>query len=487
MVSRLRLLSTRRAGVRARAAATAAAVVTLALVAAGVAQVVLLERSLRSAAEATAFELTEHVAARLARDGPAEAVRALHSTLDLVQVLDESGATVAASAPLVGQAPLSSARPVPGEVVTEEIVSPPIDPDDTLVVAVRGIMTPDGPRTVLAAVTLNGVDNSVRTAENLLWLGVPALVLVTALATFAATGRALRPVEAIRARVAAMSDRDLDQRVPVPATRDEIGRLATTMNALLARLQGAQSVQRQFIADASHELRSPLATITAGLDLVHSRNDRDAARLTAMREEAQRLDRIIDDLLLLARADERGLSPRSADVDLDELVYTEQLRLREISRLQIDVDVVAVRIRGDRSQLARMLRNLVDNAVRHSNGRIAIRLRPQAGGAVLEVADDGPGVPVADRDRIFTRFVRLDTARDRAAGGTGLGLAIVAEVVAAHGGGVEVLDHPGGGALFRVRLPGRPPSATPSARPGNHATDSRDAPGVTSRDLGLAT
>ena len=184
--------------------------------------------------------------------------------------------------------------------------------------------------------------------------------------------------------------------------------------------------------------------------------------MTAMREEAQRLDRIIGDLLLLARADERGLLPRSDDVDLDELVYTEQLRLREISTLQIDVDVVAIRICGDRPKLARMLRNLVDNALRHSNGRIAIRLRPEAGGAILEVADDGPGVPVADRDRIFTRFVRLDTARDRAAGGTGLGLAIVAEVVAAHGGLVEVLDNPGGGALFRVRLPGRPPSGTPS-------------------------
>lgn len=463
MVSRLRLVVTRRPGVRARAAATAAAVVALALATAGVAQVVLLERSLRSAAEATALEQTEHVAARLEPDGPAEAVREVRSALDLVQVLNGDGVAVAASAPLVGQPPLASSRPHPGEVVTEEIVAPPIDPDDTLIVAVRGIMTPAGPWTVIAAVTLNGVNNSVRTAQQLLWLGVPALVLVTAVATFAATGRALRPVEAIRARVAAMSDRDLDQRVPEPATRDEIGRLAATMNALLARLQGAQRVQRQFVADASHELRSPLATITAGLDLVRSRDDRDAARLTAMREEAQRLDRIIGDLLLLARADERGLLPRSDDVDLDELVYAEQLRLRDVGTLQIDVDVVAVRIRGDRSQLARMLRNLVDNAVRHGDGRISIRLRPETGGALLEVADDGPGIPIADRDQIFARFVRLDTGRDRIAGGTGLGLAIVAEVAAAHGGRVEVLDNPGGGALFRVRLPDQPTSATSSA------------------------
>ncbi len=424
---------------------------------------VLLERSLRSAAEATALEQTEHIAARLAPDGPAEAIRELGSTLDLVQVLNGDGVAVAASAPLVGQPPLASARPRPGEVVTEQIVAPAIDPDDTLIVAVRGITTPDGPATVLAAVTLNGVDNSVRTAQRLLWMGVPVLVMVTALATFAATGRALRPVEAIRARVAAISDRGLDQRVPEPATRDEIWRLAATMNALLARLQGAQRVQRQFIADASHELRSPLATITAGLDLVRSRDDRDASRLAAMQEEAHRLDRIIGDLLLLAGADERGLLPRSDDVDLDELVYAEQLRLRDVGPLQIDVDVEAVRIRGDRLQLARMLRNLVDNAVRHGDGRIAIRLRPESGGALLEVADDGPGIPIADREQVFARFVRLDTGRDRTTGGTGLGLAIVAEVVAAHGGRAEVLDNPGGGALFRVRLPGQPTSATSSA------------------------
>lgn len=463
MVSRPHLVATRRMGVRVRAAATAAAVVALALIIGGIAQVLLLERSLGSAAEFAAREHAENVALRLVAAGPAEAVRELSAALDLVQILDASGAPIAASAPLVGQPALTTVRPRPGEVVTERIFVPAVD--DTMIGAVRGAQTADGVRTVIVAVTLNGVDNSVRTARKLLWLGIPLLVLVTALATFVATGRALRPVEAIRARVAAMSDRDLDQRVPVPETRDEIGRLATTMNALLARLQGAQRVQRQFVADASHELRSPLATLTTGLDLVHSRGERDDARLTAMREEAARLDRIIGDLLLLARSDERGLLPRADDVDLDELVYAEQLRLRDITTVRLDVDVVAARIHGDRSQLARMLRNLVDNGVRHGNGRIRIRLRPEADGATLEVADNGPGVPVAVRDQIFARFVRLDTGRDRAAGGTGLGLAIVAEVVTAHGGRVEVLDAPGGGALFRVRLPDQPPS--PSVAPSD--------------------
>ncbi|TXI49391.1 sensor histidine kinase [Mycolicibacter arupensis] len=181
-----------------------------------------------------------------------------------------------------------------------------------------------------------------------------------------------------------------------------------------------------------------------------------------MREEAARLDRIIGDLLLLAQADERGLLPRADDVDLDELVYAEQLRLRDATTLRLEVDVVAARIHGDRSQLARMLRNLVDNSARHGNGHIVIRLRPETDGASLEVADDGPGVPLDVRDHIFARFVRLDAGRDRAAGGTGLGLAIVAEVVTAHGGQVEILDAPGGGALFRVRLPDQPPSVAPS-------------------------
>lgn len=462
MVSRLRLVVTRRTGVRVQAAATAAAVVALALIVGGVAQVLLLERSLGSAAEGAALEQAEHVEVRLLAAGPAEAVRELSAALDLVQILDAGGTPIAASAPLVDQPPLTTVRPRPGEVVTQRILAPAVDPDDTLIVAVRGAKTTHGVQTVIAAVTLNGVDNSVRTARKLLWLGIPLLVLVTALATFAATGRALRPVESIRARVAAMTDRDLDQRVPVPATRDEVGRLATTMNALLGRLQGAQRVQRQFVADASHELRSPLSTITTGLELMHSRDERDDARLAAMREEAARLDRTIGDLLLLAQADERGLLPRADDVDLDELVYAEQLRLRDATTLRLEVDVVAARIHGDRSQLARMLRNLVDNSARHGNGHIVIRLRPETDGASLEVADDGPGVPLDVRDHIFARFVRLDAGRDRAAGGTGLGLAIVAEVVTAHGGQVEILDAPGGGALFRVRLPDQPPSVAPS-------------------------
>jgi signal transduction histidine kinase len=226
---------------------------------------------------------------------------------------------------------------------------------------------------------------------------------------------------------------------------------------MLARLQAGQAAQRQFVADASHELRSPLSTIVAALDLVHGRDERDAARLAAMRADADRLARLVDDLLLLARADERGLTPRSDEVDLDELLYAEELRLRSTADVAVGMQVEAVRLVGDRSQLGRVVRNLVDNAVRHAGGSIRLGLRRDGADAVLEVADDGPGIPAADRERVFDRFVRLDAGRARAVGGAGLGLAIVAEVVTAHGGRVEALDAPGGGALMRVTLPVGPP------------------------------
>ncbi len=339
------------------------------------------------------------------------------------------------------------------------------------------VTTPDG-ETVITGVSTSEVDDTVSDyliAET--GIALAGIILAT-LAGGLLVRRQLRPLEQVAATATRVAELPLHEgqvtlreRVPDRYTdpTTEVGQVGAALNQLLGHVEGALQARhesethvRQFVADASHELRSPLSTITTGLELMHSRDERDDARLAAMREEAARLDRIIGDLLLLAQADERGLLPRADDVDLDELVYAEQLRLRDATTLRLEVDVVAARIHGDRSQLARMLRNLVDNSARHGNGHIVIRLRPETDGASLEVADDGPGVPLDVRDHIFARFVRLDAGRDRAAGGTGLGLAIVAEVVTAHGGQVEILDAPGGGALFRVRLPDQPPSVAPS-------------------------
>jgi signal transduction histidine kinase len=255
-----------------------------------------------------------------------------------------------------------------------------------------------------------------------------------------------------------------------------VGRLAETMNAMISRLEDAQGVQRRFVADASHELRSPLATIGAGLELMQSGSS-DAATVAAMRGETERLGRLIDALLLLARADERGLQPRSEEVDLDEIAEAEQGRPAD-GGAHIEVHAEPVRVIGDRSQLVRVLRNLVDNAHRHARSQVLVTVVRQGEFAVLEVADDGPGVPAAERARVFERFVRLDDARARADGGSGLGLAIVAEVVAAHGGDVELEESALGGALFRVRVP---------AVPGDRAPDSEPFAAVAPADADLTT
>jgi signal transduction histidine kinase len=206
------------------------------------------------------------------------------------------------------------------------------------------------------------VHDAVTTVFRLTLVGIPLLVLITGAVTYLAAGRALRPVEAIRARVASTRD-DLSVRVPVPPARDEVGRLAETMNAMLARLQAAQATQRRFVADASHELRSPLATIATGLELM-SRGNAGPDAVEALRGEAARLGRLVDALLLLARADERGLTPRREDVDLDEVVQAEQRRPWVGIRLR--VDAMPVRVVGDRARLAQVVRNLVDNACRHA-------------------------------------------------------------------------------------------------------------------------
>lgn len=433
-------------GVRVAAATAAAAVVAVALVLAGIALVLLQERSVRSSVEDQARAQALNAVARL-DDGesPKETVTEIATGFVLLQVLDADGTVLAASPQL------STTEPVDGGATAD-------DPDSTVTASVGDdpllvVREPAaGSLAVLAGGSLAAAERSTETVTELAVVGVPLLALVAGAATYLFAGLALRPVEAIRSQVAAITGQDLARRVPEPVARDEVGRLARTMNDMLARLDAAQVSQRRFVGDASHELRSPLATITARLDLAGRRGP-TAGDVAAMVPEAHRMARLIEDLLLLARADERGLAPRHDDVDLDELADDEAARLRATGALTVRAATVPVRVTGDRAQLARVLRNLVDNAARHANSQVTIRLRSDGTEAVLEVADDGPGIPPADRTRVFDRFVRLDEGRARDAGGVGLGLAIVAEVLAAHGGSVEARAAHGGGALMRVRLP----------------------------------
>jgi signal transduction histidine kinase len=317
------------------------------------------------------------------------------------------------------------------------------------------IDSPSGRFTILVGAGSEGVEATVKTVAILLAVAAPIVIAVSAAATYLLVGRSMRSVDAIRARVADISTSDLTERVPVPEHRDEISALATTMNEMLERIEAGHSAQRRFVGDASHELRSPLATIISALEVAAAHPellDQDLASTTLM-PEAQRMRDLVEDLLLLARADERGLTLRRDDVDLDDLVAGEAIRLERETQLAVRTDLTPTRLVGDASGLSRVVRNLLENATRHAESRIDAAVRPQSGGALLTIGDDGPGIPAAERVRVFDRFVRLDSDRSRSGGGSGLGLAIVSEIVAAHHGSVTIEDRPGGGTLVVVQLP----------------------------------
>jgi signal transduction histidine kinase len=223
---------------------------------------------------------------------------------------------------------------------------------------------------------------------------------------------------------------------------------------MLDRLEAAADAQRRFVADASHELRSPLATVQVGLDYLATQNAAGAGpQLQRLRAETERLGHLVADLLLLARVDEYGLVPRHDDVDLDDLAYAERDRLRTRNPgLRVEATVEPVRVRGDAGRLERALRNLGDNAARHAREQVALTAWTDADGAHVTVDDDGPGIAPADRQRVFERFVRLDGSRAREDGGSGLGLPISKEIVAGHGGSIRI-EPSDGGARFHIRLP----------------------------------
>ncbi|MFE6736959.1 sensor histidine kinase [Microbacterium sp. NPDC057650] len=299
---------------------------------------------------------------------------------------------------------------------------------------------------------LEHVDDAVSTATGLLLVAVPLVLLLIGGVLWVVTGRALAPVERLRRQVDGIDATDLDERVD--AGRDELGALAGTMNGLLDRIQAAQLTQRRFVSDASHELRSPLATMRQHAELAEAHPE--ATSLAALSDvvlaEGLRMQELVEGLLLLAHLDERR-ERATAPVDLDDLALTEARRLRGTG---VAVDATGIgpgRVIGDPALLGRVVRNLADNAARHARSTVAIRVTTQAGRVLLQVQDDGGGIPPADRERVFDRFVRLDEGRARDQGGSGLGLAIVTEVVGAHGGTVTVAHAADGGALFSVDLP----------------------------------
>lgn len=439
--------SRHRRSLRVRAT-TAVALIALVLGALGAVAFALvlrasLEDGVRQATERTLETITDAVAAR----GP-DAVTGLGDD-DLVQVLDADGRVLAHGEDAGGTA--LTAAGSSGVVVRDGerrlVVSDEVDDADGVTVAV--------------AAPLEDADDALAAVVRLLLVAVPVVVALVALLAWIVVGRALRPVERIRRDAEAIGSARGDGRIDEPGTGDEVDRLARTLNGMLARLDASRRAQQRFVSDASHELRSPLATVRQHAELARLHPDRTSLGELAdvVLAEGGRQQDLVDALLVLSRLDEHAALD-ARPVDLDDVALDEVARIRARAGVRVDASgITACRVAGDARLLALAVRNLADNAARHAASTVSVATAAGRDGAVLTVDDDGRGIPAAERERVLDRFVRLDEGRDRESGGSGLGLAIVRAVAEAHGGSVAVEEAPSGGARVVLRLPAAGPGA----------------------------
>ncbi|MFI2288991.1 sensor histidine kinase [Streptomyces niveus] len=498
--------------VRSRAALAATAVVAVALVAAAFALLFALRSNLTNEASGQADQFSNEVAQQIARhvpigkldlegseDHPTQVVdakgRLLIASEDLAKITGTGVSAVRPPSPPSTTAPAPTPTPTPtptgddddddsggdddsGDDSDDDAPTPGAPADGTVSAPGKhrtGSATVDGrtvdyvfserrvsdvaggPYTVFTGSSLGPQQSAVRATTIAMAIGVPALLVVVGGVTWLVTRRALRPVEGIRREMAAITaSEDLTRRVPEPQTHDEVAKLARTTNETLTALEASVDRQRRFVADASHELRSPIASLRTQLEVGEAHPELlDVPGAVA---DTVRLQQLAADLLLLARLDAGEQAGRTR-LDLAALVR-EEVSQRSTDRIPVTADVRgSVEVAGSRGQLARVLGNLLDNAQRHAAGEVRATVRREGGQVVLAVADDGSGVPETERERIFERFVRLDDARSRDDGGAGLGLAIARDVAHRHGGTLEVGRGEAGGALFELRLPaaGRDP------------------------------
>lgn len=377
-----------------------------------------------------------------------------------VQVVDSKAVVVASTANVSRLTKPFASLPTRNRAVVRRLSGLSIDTGEPVAVAFVPAVSRGATFTVIAASPLDLSNVSDENVVRVLLLVFPALLLISALVLWFVVRRAMRPVEAIRLKVATITTTDLRGRVPHPGTNDEIGRLATTMNDMLDRLHTSNVRQQRFVGDASHELRSPLASLRNQLEVSTIDNPDPAWNETVagMITDHERLERLIRDLLLLARHDDHELVD-AEPVDLGYIVRSEMSKRAPVDGITCHVDAENALVSGNADALVRVIRNLVENAERHAKSRIDVTVGSglaaapgKPGWVELVVHDDGPGIPEEFRAVIFERFHRLDDARAAGAGGSGLGLAIVSDLAHAHGGTVAVASS-AVGARFVVRLP----------------------------------
>ena len=307
------------------------------------------------------------------------------------------------------------------------------------------------------------IDEGLRRLRRDFFAGVPLILLLASAGGYFLARKSLLPIALMNRQTQRITAENLSSRLDVSNQRDELGRLATTINELLARLESSFKEQRRFVADASHELRTPLAILRGETDvaLEKERGADDYRRsLVLIKDEAERLSRIVEDLFVLARQPADAPAIFKEPVNLNQMIgdcarAAQVLAARKDLRITISTETAPITLRGDDELLKRMLLNLLDNAVKYTpaGGEISVELTPQNGNARILVRDTGMGIPAKDLPHVFDRFYRVDKARSRALGGAGLGLSIVHWIVQVHGGRIDAQSAPGRGSTFTVELP----------------------------------
>ena len=393
--------------------------------------------------------------AKLAEAGtlPAE-LASTEEVAAAVQVV-KGGEVISATTNAVGSRPFRMKELEPGDSQLEESDTLPFDDDGPFRIVSLGTETPTGDATIYVAVDIEDVSEVVSVAGKVGSAGLAALVIVLAAVLWVVIGRTLAPVAAIRERADAITGSELHQRVPEPVGRDEISDLARTINEMLGRLESSAKRQEAFVADAAHELRSPIASLQARLEteLLSPRTATDDRVTRDLLRETIRMARLVDHLLLLARSDAGTISADKVPVDMDEVVRESVTSVGESPVLITTEQVEPVQVMGQPALLEHVVSNLLDNAGRFADSSIWVSLKANGQHAILTVDDDGPGIPEHLREDVLNRFVRVDESRERGTGGAGLGLAIVSEIVHVHSGEIVISDSPAGGARVRVLLP----------------------------------
>ncbi|MGZ5371537.1 sensor histidine kinase [Aeromicrobium sp.] len=437
---------------RTRIAATAAIVSAVIIAVGGLLMMASIKAHLYRGVDQVVQIRAAEVADQLAKSSVPTKMQLAGDTEFAVEVMS-GGRLIAASADLDESDRFGLPEQPAGHVEVFGRDQLPFDDDGPYRITARGVETTEGTMTVFVAVSIKDLRDNIAEATDIGAIGLGTLTVILAGVMWLALQRAIAPMEAIRAQADRITGQNLHSRVPESRRFDEIGRLAQTINRMLGRLERSAEQQRRFVADAAHELRSPIASLRVQLE-----TSRDGVGVRGREDdllhETIRMESLVDQLLLLAHADADTPWLRMTPTDLDDVI--DAAVASAVLREGVVIDtrgVEPVQMVGDANSLRQLVQNLVENGVRHAGHEVVISVTDEADLAVVVVEDDGPGVPVESRDEIFERFVRLDEARGREAGGSGLGLSIVQEIARAHGGRARVETSSLGGARFVVELP----------------------------------